>query len=148
MKSNQIEAIFELGDVDGDGELDMEEFVGAIPNESKLLCLLNDPIFSALMCPKDDEKNENGDEKNDKSKGVSVHKCQCRNNPDRLKLQDKVKTARQALFCLLFFPLLFFVFNLFYWILFLNYSKHLNADAGVKSLNPNLISDRPTQCTC
>ena len=30
----QIEAIFELGDVDGDGEIDMGEFVGLCPRNS------------------------------------------------------------------------------------------------------------------
>ena len=118
----QIEAIFELGDVDGDGQIDMGEFVG-----KELFSFENILIFNNVtgLMISDDTTADPAEEKKKAEtvdKKVSVSKDYFPNYQMLILflLQDKVGTARQDLFFFVLFPILFAVFNIFYWVVFLN----------------------------
>ncbi|XP_023347755.1 glycine receptor subunit alpha-3 [Eurytemora carolleeae] len=113
----EIETIFELGDVDGDGEIELGEFIG-------------------LMCPPEKGGNEAAQMKiieqnmtakykrrvqrlNSWFEGIDLN---VKSNESDL---EKIRTARLDLFFLGLFPILFFIFNFFYWIVFLTRAQYI-----------------------
>ena len=63
----KIEAIFELGDVDGDGQIDMGEFVG---ENSLMFGIENNPLYIGLMISDD----KSADPEEEKKKAETVDK--------------------------------------------------------------------------
>ena len=63
-------------------------------------------------------------------------------------LQDKVKTARQDLFFLFLFPILYTIFNICYWVLFLSRSKIYKDDIPSEAADPIMMGDKTSTCSC